>query len=416
MDHFHYHDHKLHAEDVSLAQIAQEVGTPFYCYSTATLTRHVKVFTDAFEGTPFKLCYATKANSNVQVLRTLKAAGAGADVVSEGEIRLARAAGIEAQNIVFSGVGKTKAEMAYALSEGIFQFNVESEPELRALQEVASSLNTSAPIAIRVNPDVEAGTHAKISTGQKESKFGIALSRAMEVYDLAASLPNIKVQGISVHIGSQLTSLAPFDAAFAAVSEFVGELRAKGHDISVVDFGGGLGIPYTDDAHPPSPADYAAVVAKHAKPLDCLVVLEPGRLIVGNAGVLVSQVEYVKVEEGRHYAILDAAMNDLIRPTLYDAFHSVVTVKQAEPDGPMQTYDVVGPICETGDTFAKNRFLPKLAAGDLVVFRSAGAYGATMNSTYNARRLPAEVLVDGDQWRVIRPRQSYDDLLKAYGA
>ncbi len=409
MDHFHYINGIYHAEDVSLEAIAASVGTPFYCYSTATLERHYKVFSGHFAGSDTKICYAVKANGNLAVLKKLANLGCGADVVSEGEIRLALAAGIKAKDIVFSGVGKTAAEMAYALDQGIFQFNVESEPELRLLNDVAASKKMKAPVAVRVNPDVDPKTHAKISTGQKESKFGVPMKHALAVYKLAATLPAITVQGVSMHIGSQLTTLEPFAQAFARLRTFVEELRGQGIAIRTLDLGGGLGIPY-DDNTPPLPDDYAEVAKRETAGLGCQLIFEPGRMLVGNAGILVTRVMYVKESETRRFVIVDAAMNDLIRPTLYDAYHAIVPVKETS-DAP-QLVDVVGPVCETGDIFAEQRKLPLPKAGDLLALRSAGAYGASMSSTYNARPLIAEVLVKGKQHAVVRPRQTYDALLK----
>lgn len=410
MDHFQYKNGVYYAEDVSLERIAQEVGTPFYCYSTATLTRHYQVFAGHFADIGAKVCYAVKANGNLAVLRTLAKLGCGADVVSEGEIRLALAAGIKPENIVFSGVGKTAGEMAYALEQRIFQFNVESEPELELLSEVAIAKNTTAKIAVRVNPDVDPGTHAKISTGQKESKFGVAMSHALPVYRLASSLRGIEVQGVSVHIGSQLTKLEPFAQAFARVCGFVRDLRAEGFTIKTLDLGGGLGIPYGQE-QPPLPDAYAEIVKRETAAIGCQLMFEPGRVLVGNAGILVSRVMYVKKSESRMFVIVDAAMNDLIRPTLYGAYHDIVPVKAPAGDAPTELVDVVGPVCETGDIFAEQRLLKLPDAGDLMVFRSAGAYGAAMSSTYNARPLVAEVMVNGSEYAVVRPRQTYEELL-----
>lgn len=412
MDHFLYRNDALHAEDVALSDIVQAHGTPTYVYSAATLRRHLNVLSERFAGMPHRLCYAVKANGNLGVLQVLAQAGAGADVVSAGEIRLARAAGIPADRIVFSGVGKTREEMAYALKEGIFQFNLESEPELRMLSEVAVGLGKIAPIALRVNPDVDANTHAKISTGQKESKFGIALARAAQVYDLAATLPGIQVQGVSVHIGSQLTTAAPFAAAFARVAEFVRQLRGAGHVISVVDLGGGLGIPYTEGQVTLSPEAYAEIARAAVEPLDCLLVLEPGRMIAGNAGVLLASVLYIKEEEGRRYVVIDAGMNDLMRPAMYDAHHDIVPLQRS--DTMLAPADIVGPVCESSDVFAKDRLMPWLEAGDLVAIRSAGAYGSSMGSSYNARPIAAEVVVDGTKMHLTRPRQTYEEMLSVY--
>jgi diaminopimelate decarboxylase len=412
MDYFIYRNGELHAEDVSLKAIAETHGTPTYVYSAATLRRHLRVFDAPFEGLPHKICYAVKANGNIALLQTLARAGAGADVVSAGEIRLALAAGMRPEDVVFSGVGKTREEMAYALRQGIFQFNVESEPELRLLSEVADSMQAVANIAIRVNPDVDPVTHAKISTGQKESKFGIAIARAPEVYALAASLPGIRVQGVSVHIGSQLTQAGPFEQAFAIVENFVRELRTQGHQLTVLDLGGGLGIPYREDQATLAPEDYALIARRAAENLGCMLVLEPGRLIVGNAGILLSRVLYVKEEEGRTYVIVDAGMNDLMRPAIYDAYHGIVPVVEPKAGEPLAPMDIVGPVCESSDVFGKDRAMPALKAGDLVAIRSAGAYGASMANSYNARPIPAEVLVDGANAHLARIRQSYDDLMR----
>ena len=410
MDHFHYVNGVYHAEDVALDALAAQVGTPFYCYSTATLTRHYKVFSGHFSDMDAKICFAVKANSNLGVLNTLSKLGCGADVVSEGEIRLAMAAGIKPSDIVFSGVGKTASEMAYALDQNIFQFNVESEPELDLLNDVALSKNTKARIAVRVNPDVDPRTHAKISTGQKESKFGIAMPNALPVYRYASSLRGIDVQGVSVHIGSQLTNLEPFAQAFARVRAFVGELRAEGCTIKTLDLGGGLGIPYGQE-EPPMPDVYAEIAKREMKDLGCTLMFEPGRVLVGNAGILVSRVVYVKKSTNRLFVIVDAAMNDLIRPTLYGAYHDIVPVIAPSGNASTELVDVVGPVCETGDIFAEQRLLKVPAAGDLMVFRSAGAYGAVMSCTYNARPLIAEVMVNGDKSAIVRPRQTYEDLV-----
>lgn len=411
MHHFEYRDGMLHAEDVSLADIAEAVGTPFYCYSAATLVRHYNVFAKAFAGQKALICYAVKANSNQAVIRTLAREGAGADVVSEGELKRALMAGVPADRIVFSGVGKTHEEMAAALDAGIHQFNVESEPELEALSEVAASKGVNACIAVRVNPDVDARTHEKISTGKKENKFGVPWSRATEIYARAAALPGIRVVGVDVHIGSQLTDLGPFREAFARVVDLVTMLRAEGHDIRRLDLGGGLGIPYAAGTQaPPHPDSYAKLVRDLTAPLDCEIILEPGRLIAGNAGVLVSRVIYVKEGESRRFVILDAAMNDLLRPSLYDAYHEIIPVREA-PGAQQNPVDVVGPVCETGDVFGKDRMLPPLAAGDDVAILSAGAYGAVMASTYNTRPLVPEVLVNGGDFAVVRPRPVLDDLI-----
>ncbi len=412
MDHFLYKDGVLHAEDVSLAEIAAAVGTPVYVYSTATLLRHFHLFDDALSGMDHLVCYAMKANSNQAVLRTLAQAGAGMDVVSGGEYRRAKAAGVPGDKIVFSGVGKTRAEMELTLTGGIRQFNVESEPEMILLDQVARELGKVAPITIRVNPDVDAKTHAKIATGKSENKFGIPIARAREVYAIAAKLPGLEIIGIDVHIGSQLTDLAPFEQAYTKVAELTEVLRADGHNIRRLDLGGGLGIPYErSNTAPPLPTDYGAMVQRVLGHLDCEVEIEPGRLIAGNAGVLVSEVIYLKSGEGRDFLILDAAMNDLIRPAMYDAWHDIVPLKEPAPGGEPRPVDIVGPVCESGDTFARQRMMPALGSGDLVAFRSAGAYGAVMSSEYNSRPLIPEVLVNGDQFAVIRPRPSFDEMI-----
>lgn len=412
MNHFEYRGGILHAEDVALPDIAAAVGTPFYCYSTATLTRHARVFMDAFRGQPMRLCYSVKANSNLAVVATLARAGAGADIVSEGELRRALAAGIAPAKIVFSGVGKTAREIAFALETGIDQFNVESEPELELLSELATSRGLTAKIAVRVNPDVDAKTHEKIATGKAENKFGISWKRAPAVYARAETLPGIDAVGIDVHIGSQLTELEPFRKAFARVAEMVETLRAEGHAISRIDLGGGLGIPYLGDNDiPPHPDEYAAMVKRAVGHLGCELTFEPGRLIVGNAGILVASVIYEKTGNDRNFLIVDAAMNDLIRPTLYDAYHEIVPV--AERAGADEAvYDIVGPVCETGDFLAKGRAMPRLKSGDLVAVLSAGAYGAVQASQYNTRPLVPEVLVNGADYALVRARPSYDEILK----
>jgi diaminopimelate decarboxylase len=412
MDHFLYRGGVLHAEDVSLSEIAAAVGTPVYVYSTATLTRHYRVFEEALAGLPHLICYAMKANSNLAVLRVMARLGAGMDVVSEGEYRRAKAAGVPGERIVFSGVGKTRAEMRLALEGGIRQFNVESEPELAALNEVALSMGLRAPVTFRVNPDVDAKTHAKIATGKSENKFGVPIARARAVYAEAAALPGIEVVGIDVHIGSQLTELGPFEAAFAKVAELTGLLRADGHDIRRLDLGGGLGIPYTrTNEAPPLPFDYGAVIRRTVGHLGCEIEIEPGRLIAGNAGVLLARVIYVKAGEGRDFLILDAAMNDLMRPAMYDAWHDIVPVREPAAGAEMREFDVVGPVCETGDTFARGRPMVPVAEGELVAFRSAGAYGAVMASEYNSRPLVPEVLVAGDHFAVVRRRAGFDEML-----
>jgi diaminopimelate decarboxylase len=412
MHHFQYRHGVMHAEDVDLCRIAAEVGTPFYCYSTATLERHYRVFADAFSDVPAIVCYAMKANSNQAVLATLARLGAGMDVVSEGELRRARAAGVPPARITFSGVGKTAEELSHALDEGIHCFNVESEPELALLSSIAQARGTVAPIAIRVNPDVDAKTHHKISTGKSENKFGIPISRAREVYALAGTLPALKVTGVDMHIGSQITDLQPFDDAFALLAEFVRDLRADGHAIDHIDVGGGLGIPYREDNEPPPlPTAYAEIVKRRIAGLGCSLVLEPGRLIVGNAGILVTRVIYVKHGEGRSFVIVDAAMNDLIRPTLYDAHHDIRPILDPPAAAPRLTADVVGPVCESGDYLALGREMAEPAAGDLLAVMTAGAYGAVQAGTYNSRRLVPEVLVKGDRFAVVRPRQTYEELL-----
>lgn len=412
MHHFDYKNGSLHAEDVPIAKIAAEVGTPFYCYSTATLARHYEVFSSVFADIPSLVCYAMKANSNQAVLTTLAKLGSGMDVVSEGELRRARAAGVPANKILFSGVGKTEAEQAYALDEDILCFNIESEPELIQLSRVASEKGKTARVSLRINPDVDAKTHAKISTGKAENKFGIPWQRAREVYAEAASLPGIQVSGIDMHIGSQITQLQPFDNAFALLRELITDLRSDGHAIDHVDLGGGLGIPYANNNElPPHPEAYAEVVKKHVKDLDCKIVFEPGRLIAGNAGILVTEVIYVKEGANKTFVIVDAAMNDLIRPTLYDAYHEVKPVNEADADAPRVKADIVGPVCETGDYLAHDRDFPEMKAGEMLAVYSAGAYGAVQAGTYNSRLLVPEVLVNGGEYAVIRPRLSYDDLI-----
>ncbi|MFN3644708.1 MAG: diaminopimelate decarboxylase [Gemmobacter sp.] len=410
MDHFLYRNGILHAEDVPLTAIAGAVGTPAYVYSTATLARHYRLFTEALAPLPHLVCFAVKALSNVAVLRTLGDLGAGMDVVSEGEYRRARAAGVPGSRIVFSGVGKTAAEMRVALEGGIRQFNVESEAELRALSAVAAGLGVTAPVALRVNPDVDARTHEKIATGRKENKFGIPIGRARAIYAEAAALPGLRVTGIDVHIGSQLTDLAPFEEAYAKIADLALALRADGHSIDRLDLGGGLGIPYTrSNAPPPLPLDYGAMVKRTVGHLGCEIEIEPGRLIAGNAGILLAAVIYTKAGEGRDFLILDAAMNDLVRPAMYGAHHDIVPV--VETAAAPVPVDIVGPVCETGDTFATGRPMPPLAAGDLVAFRSAGAYGAVMASEYNSRPLIPEVLVKDDHFAVIRARPTFDEML-----
>jgi diaminopimelate decarboxylase len=409
---FTYRNGALWAEDVALATIAEAVGTPFYCYSSAAIEGSFEAFRSVFAGQNIAISYAMKANSNQAVLTTLAHLGAGMDVVSEGELRRARKAGVPGERIIFSGVGKTLAEMNLGLDENIYCFNVESEPELEALSRVALSRGEVAPIAIRVNPDVDARTHAKIATGKSENKFGVPISRARDVYAYARTLPGLNVHGVDMHIGSQITDLEPFDDAFALLAEFVQALRADGHRIDHVDLGGGLGISYRNDNNPPpSPEQYAKVVAKRTAALGCKVILEPGRLIVGNVGALVSSVIYLKKGENKHFVIVDAAMNDLVRPTLYDAHHEILPVREPEPSAYLMRSDVVGPVCESGDYLALDRDLPELAAGDLIVVMSAGAYGAVQAGTYNTRLLVPEVLVKGAEFSVVRPRPTYEELI-----
>ena len=412
MNHFDYRNGVLHAEAVDLAELASRVGTPFYCYSTATLERHFRVFTDAFAGEKVLVFYAMKANSNQSVLRTLAKLGAGADVVSGGELKRALAAGIPPNKIVFSGVGKTEAELRAALSADILCINIESEPELELLSRLATEAGRTARISVRVNPDVDAGTHAKISTGKSGNKFGIPLEHAREVYARAAKLPGIEVTGADVHIGSQITDLSKMEIAFRLLAEFVQTLRADGHNISHVDFGGGLGIPYYMDREaPPAPDAYAAMVKRIAHNLGCTLMFEPGRMIVGNAGILVARVIYVKHGEAKNFVIIDAAMNDLIRPTLYEAHHDILPVTQAAAGARSIVADVVGPVCESGDYLALDRTLPEPRSGDLVAIMTAGAYGAVQAGTYNTRPLVPEVLVKGDQYAIVRPRVDVDALI-----
>lgn len=412
MNHFHYRGGVLHAENVAVPEIASAVGTPFYCYSTATLTRHYNVFAAAFAGLDALVCYAMKANSNQAVIRTLAKLGAGADVVSEGELRRALAAGIPPEKIVFSGVGKTAREMDFALAGGIHCFNVESEPELELLSARAVAAGKTAPVSLRINPDVDARTHSKIATGKAENKFGIPWREARRVYARAAELPGLKIVGVDMHIGSQITDLQPFDNAFALLAELTAALRSDGHEIRHVDVGGGLGIPYkADNAPPPDPEAYAAIVRKRLAGLGVSIILEPGRLIVGNAGILVAEVIYLKRGDARNFLIVDAAMNDLIRPTLYDAYHRIRPVAEPRPHLPLVKVDVVGPVCETGDYLGHQRDLPELQPGDLIAVETAGAYGAVQAGTYNTRLLAPEVLVDGDRFHIVRPRGSYEELI-----
>jgi len=412
MNHFDYRNGVLHAEAVNLIELADAVGTPFYCYSTATLERHYRVFSDAFADEEALVCYALKANSNQSVLRTLAKLGAGADVVSGGELKRALAAGIPPEKMLFSGIGKTEAELRAALDADILCINIESEPELELLSRLATETGRTARISVRVNPDVDSGSHAKISTGKSENKFGVPLARAREVYARAARLPGIRVTGADMHIGSQITDLVPLEAAFRLLADFVQTLRGDGHTITHVDFGGGLGIPYyLDQEAPPEPAAYAAVVKRVTHNLGCTLMFEPGRMIVGNAGILVTRVIYVKHGEAKNFVIIDAAMNDLIRPTLYEAHHDILPIVAAANGAPTITADVVGPVCESGDYLALDRTLPAPKPGDLLAIMTAGAYGAVQSGTYNTRALVPEVLVKGDQYAVVRPRVTVDDLI-----
>ncbi len=413
MDHFTHINGILHAEDASIPEIAAEVGTPFYVYSAATLTRHYQLFEEALSGLDHLICYSVKSNSNLAVLKVLGNLGAGMDVVSGGEYLRARAAGIPGERIVFSGVGKTRDEMRLALKGGIRQFNLESEPEMRVLSEVASEMGVTAPVTFRINPDVDAGTHEKISTGKAENKFGVPISKARLAYSDAAAAPGLEVVGVDVHIGSQLTDLEPFRQAFEKVAELTRTLREDGHNISRLDLGGGLGIPYENSNEgPPLPIEYGKMVHEVLGDLGCEIDIEPGRLISGNAGIMVAGVTYVKQGADRQFLILDAGMNDLVRPAMYEAHHDIVPVRQPQPGSERSVYDIVGPICETGDTFARKRSLAPLKAGDLVAFRSAGAYGAVMASEYNSRPMIPEVMVSGDQYAVIRPRPTYEEMLE----
>ncbi len=412
MHHFDYRAGVLHAEAVDIAALAQAVGTPFYCYSTATIERHYRVFVDAFADVPALVCYAMKANSNQAVIRTLAKLGAGADVVSAGELKRARTAGIPPAKIMFSGLGKTASELALAVDEDILCVNVESEAELELLSSIAAGKGRMARISVRVNPDIDPKTHAKIATGKAENKFGIPISRARGVYAQAAKLPGIEVTGVDMHIGSQITELKPFDDAFALLSDFVRALRADGHTISHIDLGGGLGIPYRDDNEPPpAPDAYAAMVKRATRELGCTLIFEPGRLIVGNAGILVTRVIYLKRGEAKNFVIVDAAMNDLIRPTLYDAHHEVWPVRRPQPAAPRIVADVVGPVCESGDFLALGRQMPEPQPGDLLAVMTAGAYGAVQAGTYNTRALVPEVLVREGEWALVRPRMDADALI-----
>jgi diaminopimelate decarboxylase len=412
MHHFTYRHGVLHAEDVDLNALADAVGTPFYCYATATLERHYQVFAQAFADVDALICYAMKANSNQAVIATLARLGAGADVVSEGELLRARAAGIPPEKIMFSGVGKTERELALAVEQGILCVNVESEPELERLATIGAQKGRAADISIRVNPDIDPKTHAKISTGKAENKFGIPISRAREVYARAAKLKGVRVTGVDMHIGSQITELEPFSDAFALLADFVRELRADGHVIRHVDLGGGLGIPYREDNEPPpDPSAYAAVVKRATRDLDCQLIFEPGRLIVGNAGILVTRVLYVKRGEAKTFVIVDAGMNDLVRPTLYDAHHDLRPVQEAPVGAPRLIADLVGPVCESGDFIAQDRPMTEPKVGDLVAVMSAGAYGAVQASTYNTRALVPEVLVRKGEWALVRPRIDVQELI-----
>jgi diaminopimelate decarboxylase len=411
MNPFVYKNGALHAEDVAVADIASAVGTPFYCYSTAGLVQRYTAFANAFSHNRATICYAVKANGNLAVIRTLSALGAGADVVSEGELRRALAAGTPPDRIVFSGVGKSRAELAYALTQGIVQINVESEPELEALSEICVALDKTASIGVRVNPDVDAQTHEKISTGKAENKFGIDITRAPAVFARARDLLGINPVSVAVHIGSQITDLTPLRIAFGHVASLVETLRADGHKIERLDLGGGLGIRYEDET-PPTPIEYAAMIDETLGHLDCHLMFEPGRVMVGEAGILVTSVLYDKPGESRRFVIVDAAMNDLVRPSMYDAYHGVLPIRETPSDAILSDADIVGPVCETGDTFARHRAMPPVESGDMLAILSAGAYGAVMSSTYNARLLIPEVLVNGDAFAIVRARPSYDDLLK----
>ena len=409
VSYFPHKNNEMYVDDIAISDIAKQVKTPFYCYSSTAIETSYQEYKNAFSAQDALVCFAVKANSNQAVLATLAKLGSGADVVSMGEIRRAIAAGIPANKIVYSGVAKSQEEIHYALSLGILQFNVESEPELELISKVATSLNTTAAIAFRINPDVCAQTHAKISTGKAENKFGVPISKARIAYKQAAALPGIKIQGVDVHIGSQLTSLAPFAEAYQRIAELVAELRSDGHDISVVDIGGGLGITYLDEVIP-SKQTYAEMVKAQLGHLNCKIILEPGRSLLGNAGILVSSVAFVKNGEERQFLMLDAGMNDLIRPSMYDAYHQIIAVDKGERE--LKTYDVVGPVCETGDTFAKARKVHESDAGDLIAIMSSGAYGAVMSSSYNTRLLAPEVMVKGDKFAIVRKRPSYEDIIK----
>ncbi len=411
MDHFSLRDGVLHAEDIPLPRIAEEVGTPVYVYSRATLERHAQVFRDALADVPRKhLAFAVKSNPNLGVLRVLARQGYGADVVSGGELERALASGMAPADIVFSGVGKTRAELAQGLDRGIGQFNIEHEPEGVALAAIAAARGVNAEAVLRVNPDVDAGTHAKISTGKAENKFGVGIDSAPAIFERLAALPGMNLRGVALHIGSQLTSLDPLEAAFIRVGRLVAELRAAGHAITHVDLGGGLGVPYKAEDCPPSPADYGAMVARVTRDWDVTLMFEPGRVIAGNSGVLLTEVLWVKPGAASDFVIVDAAMNDLARPALYDAWHDFVAV---QPSGDKMTASVVGPVCESGDTFARDRVIDRVVSGDLAIFRTAGAYGATMASTYNSRSLVPEVLVDGDRYTKVADRIAASTIMAA---
>ncbi|MBS0538632.1 MAG: diaminopimelate decarboxylase [Proteobacteria bacterium] len=412
MSFFTYKKGEMHAEGVALKTIAQQVGTPFYCYSTGALRAALGEFTRGMKGMNASVCYAMKANSSLAVIKTFADMGAGADIVSEGEMKRALAAGVPARKIIYSGVGKKATELMSALQSGVGQINVESVAELETLNAVAGQLGKRADITIRVNPDVDAKTHAKITTGKKGNKFGIDLNLARDAFAQAGKLPHLRVVGVAMHIGSQLTTLAPYAKSISKVAKFIAQLREDGHRIDRFDIGGGLGIVYKKEK-PPSIADFLAMVKKATKGLDCELTFEPGRRLVGEAGVLVGEVILVKPGASKTFVIVDAAMNDLIRPTLYDAWHDIVPVRQPRPDAATIRCDIVGPICESGDYLAQNRDLPRLSAGDLVMVRSAGAYGAVMASTYNTRPLVPEVMVDGTRFAVTRPRPSIEDIFSA---
>lgn len=407
---FHYRHQNLHAEDVSLLELAEKVGTPFYCYSSSYMTLQYQQLAQALRPFSPLICFAIKANSNQAVIKTLGQLGAGADVVSGGELRRALAAGIPAGKIVFSGVGKTAEEITFALQQNIFQFNVESEPELMLLSQLSEKMGKKAPVCLRVNPDVDAQTHAKISTGKAENKFGIDRQQIAKLYESAHHSPGLNLQGLTVHIGSQIMDFSAFDKAFAGISQLAGELRQKNLPVKRIDIGGGIGIPYRGE-NPPSLTSYVSLIEKWIAPLNCQLLVEPGRYLVGNAGVLVSRTLYVKKGKTRQFLIIDAAMNDLLRPSLYEAWHEFQPVQQPKANQTPQLYDIVGPVCETGDTFASQRPLSPVQAGDLLAILSAGAYGVVMSSTYNSRLLAPEILVKGDQFKIVRPRLNYDILL-----